>query len=98
MGRMFANQFWQRGNRNRNRLDRSYRDAIARALKESNERTAPEGARAVAGVNWNRLVAELEDDLQQGRDKAPPEQYRRAIAQYFNEISRVAAEKAEEQQ
>jgi hypothetical protein len=30
--------------------------------------------------------------LRQGRDKAPPEQYRQAIEQYFAQISRVVAE------
>jgi hypothetical protein len=40
----------------------------------------------------------LGDDLQQGRDKAPPEQYRRAIEQYFANISRLAAEKNEADQ
>ena len=33
--------------------------------------------------DWNRLVSRLNDDVGQGRDKAPPEQYRRAIEQYF---------------
>jgi hypothetical protein len=38
------------------------------------------------------LVSELGNDLRQGRDKAPPEQYRRAIEQYFAQISSVVAE------
>jgi hypothetical protein len=42
--------------------------------------------------DWNKLVSHLGDDLKQGRDKAPPEQYRQAIEQYFAQISRVVAE------
>ena len=89
-GRMAWNQLRQRGERARNRIDRSYRAAIARALDEGDE---PPILRAAtdSNVNWNRLVAELEDELNQGRDKAPPEQYRQAISQYFDEISRAAA-------
>jgi hypothetical protein len=38
-------------------------------------------------VDWNVLLSQLGDDLQQGADKAPPERYRRAIEQYFRQIS-----------
>jgi hypothetical protein len=39
-------------------------------------------------VDWNVLLSQLGDDLQQSADKAPPERYRRAIEQYFRQISR----------
>jgi hypothetical protein len=94
---MAGNQLRMRGQRARNRLDRSYRDAVARALKESNERKAIAMPLPAVVVNWNKLVSELGDDLQQGRDKAPPEQYRRAIVQYFNDINKAEAEKKEDQ-
>jgi hypothetical protein len=94
---MARNQLRQRGERARNRLDRSYREAIARALNEENNRQPIVTSMPGANVNWNTLVAELGDELQQGRDKAPPEQYRQAISQYFNEISQAAAEKQDNQ-
>ncbi len=37
---------------------------------------------------WNVLVSELEHRLLQGEGQLPPEQYRRAIEQYFSEITR----------
>ncbi len=37
--------------------------------------------------SWNTLVSKLGDELRQGRDNIPPEQYRHAIEQYFNTIS-----------
>jgi hypothetical protein len=94
---MLGNQIRMRGQRARNRLDRSLKDAVARALEESKKRQAIQTAMPGADIKWNTLVSELDDELQQGRDKAPPEQYRRAISQYFNEISRAAAEKSEQQ-
>jgi hypothetical protein len=43
-------------------------------------------------------VSHLRNDLGQGRDKAPPEQYRQAIEQYFDQISRVVAEQEKKPQ
>jgi len=37
--------------------------------------------------SWNTIVSQLGEDLRQGRDNIPPEQYRQAIEQYFNTIS-----------
>jgi ABC-type dipeptide/oligopeptide/nickel transport system ATPase subunit len=45
-----------------------------------------------------QLVSKLGDDLRQGRDKAPPEQYRRAIEQYFAQISNAVAEQEKKEQ
>jgi hypothetical protein len=94
---MLGNQMRQRGNWARQRIDRSYAEAIKRALKESNERKAVGQPQPAVMVNWNKLVSELGDDLQQGRDKAPPEQYRRGIEQYFKLISEAVAQKQEDQ-
>jgi hypothetical protein len=71
-------------------LDRAYRRAVARAMKEADAEDLVEGgALKLAGEtsDWNVLLSQLSDDLRQGRDKAPPERYRRAIEQYFRQIS-----------
>jgi hypothetical protein len=89
---MAMNQIRQNEQQTRHRLNRAYQRAIARALKESVPKTKVEIPQPAKLSDWNRLVSKLGDDLQQGRDKAPPEQYRRAIEQYFAQISRVVAE------
>lgn len=38
-------------------------------------------------TSWNTLVSKLGDELRQGRDNVPPEQYRQAIEQYFTTIA-----------
>jgi hypothetical protein len=45
-----------------------------------------------AARGWNTLVSQLGDELRQGRDTVPPEQYRQAIEQYFSTISEKPAE------
>jgi hypothetical protein len=89
---MAMNQIRQNEQQTRQRLNRAYQRAIARALKESVPKTKVEVPQPAKLSDWNRLVSKLGDDLQQGRDKAPPEQYRRAIEQYFAQISREVAE------
>ena len=88
--RMMMNQLLQQQRMRQRRLDRAYRRAVARALKEAaaseDEDEQLEMARET--VDWNVLLSRLGDDLQQGADKAPPERYRRAIEQYFRQISR----------
>jgi hypothetical protein len=91
-GRLAAMQIRQRSDRVRRQLDRSYREAMARALKETSERKVIAMPKASISVDWNRLASQLGNDLQQGRDKAPPERYRRAIELYFDEISKAATE------
>jgi hypothetical protein len=78
--------------RARQRLDRAYRLAMARALKESTSSRKIAIPKRTKLSDWNRLVSRLHDDVGQGRDKAPPEQYRRAIEQYFAQISQTVAE------
>ena len=93
---MAMNQLRQDEQQARQRLNRAYQRAIARALKEAVAQDATSRFRKPAKLSdWNRLVSKLGDDLRQGRDKAPPEQYRRAIEQYFSQISRVVAESEE---
>ncbi len=76
----------------RRRLDEAYKRAVARALKEEKKLTKVEIPKTSMS-DWNKLVSELGDDIRQGRDKMPPEQYRRAIEQYFTEISRAVADR-----
>jgi hypothetical protein len=76
----------------RQRLERAYRLAVARALKESTSSRKIAIPKQTKLSDWNRLVSRLNDDVGQGRDKAPPEQYRRAIEQYFAQISHTVAE------
>jgi hypothetical protein len=95
---MAMNQIRQNEQQARQRLNRAYQRAIARALKETAPKTKIEIPQPAKLSDWNRLVSTLGDDLRQGRDKAPPEQYRRAIEQYFAQISRVVAENEERSQ
>jgi hypothetical protein len=86
--RMMMNQLLQRQRMRQRRLDQSYRRAVARALQEIEEDPVEEELEiARETVDWNVLLSQLGDDLQQGADKAPPERYRRAIEQYFRQIS-----------
>ena len=84
--------------RMRRQLDQAYRRAIARALKESTQGKKIALPRRTKLADWNKLLSELNDDVGQGRDKAPPEQYRRAIEQYFSQISKEVADEDEKPQ
>jgi hypothetical protein len=88
--RMMMNQMLQQQRMRQRRLDRAYRRAVARALKEGEAIEAMDDELELAKetVDWNVLLSQLGDDLEQGADKAPPERYRRAIEQYFRQISR----------
>jgi hypothetical protein len=92
MRRMATNQMKQNDKRSQQKLNQTYQRAIARALKETTPKRTEKVAKSVKLSDWNKLVSHLGNDLGQGRDKAPPEQYRRAIEQYFAQISRVVAE------
>jgi hypothetical protein len=88
---MLRNQMRYDQRQAQRKLEEAYRRAIARALKETKSKQAVQMPTATKLSEWNRLVSRLGDDLRQGRDKAPPEQYRRAIEQYFAQISSVVA-------
>lgn len=90
-GQWMMQQFRNDDQRARQRLDRAYRLAVARALKESTSSRKIAIPKQTKLSDWNRLVSRLRDDVGQGRDKAPPEQYRRAIEQYFAQISQAVA-------
>jgi hypothetical protein len=91
-GPMLMNQMRQDQLRTQQQLNQAYQRAIARALKETAQVQKVEIPKPTKLSDWNRLVSKLGDDLRQGRDKAPPEEYRRAIEQYFSQISRAVAE------
>lgn len=87
--RMMMDQMRQQEQMRQRQLDKAYQRAVARALKEAEAedliKNMPKLARETS--DWNRLASQLEDDLRQGADKAPPERYRRAIEQYFRQVS-----------
>jgi hypothetical protein len=89
---IMANQMRQQDKRSQQKLDQAYQKAIARALKEAIPKRTEKITKSAKLSDWNKLVSHLGDDLNQGRDKAPPEQYRQAIEQYFAQISRAVAE------
>ena len=90
---MAMNQMRRNDEATRQKLDKAYERAVARALKEAKNTKPIEIPKSAVLSEWNQLASKLGDDLRQGRDKAPPEQYRRAIEQYFAHISRLAVEK-----
>ena len=77
------------------RADRASDQAIRNARMRAEAMTTnsvASGAGNEAGPKspsnaWNTLASKLGDELRQGRDTIPPEQYRQAIEQYFNSIS-----------
>jgi hypothetical protein len=58
------------------------------------EHAGPKIGPQAAVRGWNTLVSQLGDELRQGRDTVPPEQYRQAIEQYFSTIAEKPAEPA----
>jgi hypothetical protein len=92
MRQIAMNQVRQQDKRSQDKLKKAYQQAIARALKETTPKRTEKVVKSTKLSDWNKLVSHLGDDLKQGRDKAPPEQYRQAIEQYFAQISRVVAE------
>jgi hypothetical protein len=85
--RMMMNQIRQQQRMRMRRMDRAVRRAVDRAIQPTPETEPDELQVAQETVDWNVLLSDLGDDLQQGADKAPPERYRRAIEQYFRQIS-----------
>ncbi len=53
---------------------------------------APKSGPKPPPTSWNTLVSQLGDEIRQGRDNVPPEQYRQAIEQYFSTIAEKPAE------
>ena len=86
---MLINQFQEQQRKRQRAIERAYRQALERAAKEANAANLVDAraAPARATKDWNVLASQLRDDLQQGRDSAPPERFRQAIEQYFRQIS-----------
>jgi hypothetical protein len=79
-------------------LEKAYQEALGRALKEKritrsaavkHLRRLPEN-----GAKW-LVGSKLGDELLQGSGKVAPEQYRRAIEQYFEQISNLRESQSE---
>jgi hypothetical protein len=86
---MIAAQLRRDADRARQNANNAYRQALARALKEQ-ESVKAERARTLAlRVEWNKLHSTLSDELLQGKGELLPQEYRRAIEQYFARISRI---------
>src|SRR5205814_8767373 len=70
------------------RADRIREEARKRTAEVADNRpSGPKSGPKKPRKGWNTLVSQLGDELRQGRDNVPPEQYRQAIEQYFNTIS-----------
>lgn len=63
----------------------------SRRVKEVMESMGEDGREyqfpAAPAQSWNVLASKLGEELQQGRGNVPPERYRKAIEQYFRQIS-----------
>ena len=80
----------------RNLSNQAYRNALARAqVKGKGKRKRRSLAKD--DRRWNLLVTQLDEDMLQGDKKVPPERYRTAIEQYFEEISKLKSEQGLEQ-
>lgn len=73
-------------------LQSAGRRAVNRAQEELNDITLRNN---LVIDDWNVIGSQLEERLLQGQDRLPPEQYRRAIEQYFEELSRRSASSEE---
>lgn len=65
---------------------------IEQLPKGEDKGRAPKSGPKPAPTSWNTLVSQLGDELRQGRDNVPPEQYRQAIERSFSTISEKPAE------
>ena len=92
--RVLMNKLREQQLKRQRAIEQAYRKALERAMKESQAEgvVVEPAAPARATVDWNQLASRLGDDLQQGRNSAPPERYRRAIEQYFRNISEASDE------
>jgi hypothetical protein len=70
------------------------KNLVVKAVKAlpASERKANATGPRPAAKGWNTLASQLGDELRQGRDTVPPEQYRQAIEQYFSTIAEKPAE------
>ena len=67
--------------------DQAKKSAAQRVAELKTVPAGPVSGPKHATASWNTIVSKLGDEIRQGRDNVPPEQYRQAIEQYFNTIS-----------
>ncbi len=84
---LLINQFLEQQRRRQQAIEQAYRRALEKAKQEAKAADLVETLPARATKDWNVLASQLQEDLQQGSDSAPPERYRQAIEQYFRQIS-----------
>jgi hypothetical protein len=79
----------ERGKAETSRLERKARNSAGQALTDAKAPlpASDEGVSRTRGEDWNKLASKLQNDLLQGRDNTPPEQYRSAIENYFRILS-----------
>ncbi|MBX3436922.1 MAG: hypothetical protein KF861_05495 [Planctomycetaceae bacterium] len=89
-GGMGAGMIMAQLSRQQRLLDRAAQRTANRAKVETDNASKRRAARRID--EWNVLASQLENKLLQGRGQLPPERYRRAIEQYFEELNRRTAE------
>jgi mevalonate kinase len=81
-------QLMNQQQRMRNLSNLAYRNALDRA-RDKNKSAKKKPKLAKEDRRWNLLVSELGEEMLQGDNKIPPERYRTAIDNYFEQISRL---------
>jgi hypothetical protein len=71
----------------RKSAEQARRAALELATKAGDGINVPGSGPKKPAKSWNTLVSQLAEDVRQGRDNVPPEQYRQAIDDYFKTIS-----------
>jgi hypothetical protein len=96
-GKMIRASINQDAKRMQQKVENRYKEAMARIeiAKDAVNRNRP-------GVNpkrrdWNSLLSKLKDGLLQDRGELPPQDYRKAIEQYYSRISRMKVGTEEQQ-
>ncbi|MGD9857343.1 MAG: hypothetical protein AB7U20_20565, partial [Planctomycetaceae bacterium] len=89
-GGMGRNMVMAQLSRQQKMLNRAAQRAANRTDTETENASKRRAARRID--EWNVLASQLEKKLLQGRGQLPPERYRRAIDQYFEELSRRSAD------
>jgi len=86
-GRAQARAAQAQARRAAERAQRVGEQVTKKAQKRASDLAAAQTGPKRPSRSWNTIVSQLGEDLRQGRDNIPPEQYRQAIEQYFNTIS-----------
>ena len=101
-GTLLASRIRQELQRMQQAADRRRQAALERADKRVKEATSiankDKTRRRPGGksTDWNKLVAQLEPGILQGRDNLPPQEYRSAIKRYYEIVNRQSSRDADE--